>query len=318
MSRKPDAQDLINEIAWMHYIGGLSQADIAERRGISRMKVHRLVQAAHDKGIVRFFVDRVSPSCIKLENELMKRYGLSSCTVAPDSGLPETMEGAMPVVAAAGAAFLHGRLEPTEPAVFGIGSGRTMAEVVRHLPTLRRSKAEFVSATGDFAALSSANPFEVINILIERTGGSGYALTAPLVVDTEEDRNLFLRQRSIRSALAKLGTASMIMGGIGHIGDGSFLHSFALLDDGEMAELAQCGATADLLGNLLDEAGRPIDTAISRRMIALDLQLMESREVVAVAAGTEKCRAVRSVLRSGFLNGLITTQALAEMVLAET
>lgn len=317
MSRSAEMQDQVREIAWMHYIGGLSQAEIAERRGLSRMKVHRLVQAAHDKGMVRFFVDEVTSSCLDVENRLMARYGLSSCTVAPDSGLPGMMESAIPVVAVAGAAFLLGRLEPTEPMVFGIGSGRTMAEVVRHLPVIRRRKAEFVSATGDFAALSSANPFEVINTLILRTGGSGYALTAPLVVDSEADRDLFMRQRSIRAAQEKLATASLVIGGIGHIGPGSFLQSFGLVTEAEMAELSRSGATADLLGNLLDEEGRAINTAISRRMISIDRDLLAEREVVAVVGGTEKWRATRSVLRSGFLNGIITTQALAEKVLAE-
>lgn len=312
-----NAQDQIRDVAWMHYVAGLTQAQIATRRGLSRMKVHRLIQAAHDQGIVRIFVDQVSSDCVAMETELMARYGISSCSVAPDSSLPQTMDGTMTVVANAGALHLRGRLENTEPMVIGIGSGRTMSEVVRHLPAIKRHKAEFISVTGDFAALNAASPFEVINVLINKTGGIGYALTAPLIVDSEEDRELFLRQRGIRALNEKLATTNLIFVGIGHMGSGSFLRSFDLLQDFEMAELNCQGAVADLAGNILDIDGNFLHTAITRRMLKLDPELLRTRETVAVCSGLEKWRAARSALRSGCLDGLITTRSLAERVLAE-
>lgn len=315
MTSGSDTNDQIREIAWMHYIAGMTQSEIAQRRGLSKMRVHRLVQAAHEMGIVKFFVDAAPSDCVALETELIAAFGLRSCTVVPDAGLPATMAGAMPAVASAGARFLHGRLESTQKLVFGIGAGRTMSEVVRALPRIRRRKVEFLSVTGDFAALSAANPFEVIHLLIDKTGGRGYAFTAPLIVDTPEDRALFLRQRSIQTSVQRLRSADLIVLGLGHIGPGSFFQSFGLLSDSEQAELARCGVVADLAGNLLDADGRFVDNGIAQRMLGMDRDLFQNREVVAICSGMEKWQAARAALRSGHLTGLITSRGLAEKVL---
>jgi len=310
-----DTHDQIREIASMHYIAGLTQSEIAQRRGLSKMRVHRLVQAAHDLGIVKIFVDVQTSECSALETRLITSYNLQSCTVVPDAGLSGTMVGSMPAVASAGARFLHGRLESTEKLVFGIGAGRTMSAVARALPRIRRPKAEFLSVTGDFAALSAANPFEVIHLLIDKTEGTGYAFTAPLVVDTAEDRALFLRQRSIQTSISRLRTADLVLLGIGHIGSGSFFQSFDLLTGPEQAELARDGVVADLAGNLLDADGQFVDTGIARRMLGMDRALLRDREVVVVCAGVEKWQAARAALRSGHLTGMITTHGTAEKIL---
>lgn len=315
MSSNTDTQDQIREIAWMHYVGGLTQAQIATRRGLSKMKVHRFVQAAHEQGLVKIFVDNVPTDCMALEDRLVAEFGLTSCTIVPDVDEPQTMDVSMPAVASAGARFLHGRLENTNTMMVGVGSGRTMSAIVKAMPTIRRPKAEFISVTGDFAALSDANPFEVIHALIDKTQGKGYAFTAPLVVDSADDRDLFLRQRSIRSSFERLRDASMIMIGVGHVGPGSFFRSFGLITDAEQGDMIREGVVADLAGNLVDDSGAFIETGIAQRMLGMDPDLLREREVVAICAGIEKWQAARAALRTGCLNGFISSHAVAERIL---
>ena len=308
MGSNSDTQDQIREIAWMHYVGGLTQAQIATRRGLSKMKVHRFVQAAHEQGLVKIFVNNVPTNCMELESRLIEDYGLSSCTIVPDVNELQTMDISMPAVASAGARFLHGRLESTDQMILGIGSGRTMSAI-------KCKKAEFISVTGDFAALSDANPFEVIHALIDKTEGKGYAFTAPLIVDSEADRTLFLRQRSIRESFDRLRDASMIMIGVGHVGPGSFFRSFGLITDAEQGDMIRQGVAADLAGNLIDDTGAFIDSGIAKRMLGMERDLMHDREIVAVCAGIEKWQAARAALRSGLLNGFISSYSVAQRIL---
>ncbi|WP_306154668.1 sugar-binding transcriptional regulator [Roseovarius sp. MMSF_3281] len=317
MKPDTDTNDQMREVAWMHYVGGLTQAQIATRRGLSKMKVHRLVQAAHEAGIVKIFVNNVPSDCVTLETKLIERFGLTSCTIVPDTEMPQTMDGTMPAVASAGARFLHGRLESTEPMVVGIGSGRTMSEVVKALPKIKRRRAEFISATGEFAALSAANPFEVIHTLIDKTEGKGFAFTAPLIVDDAEDRDLFLRQKSVHRSFDHLHDASFIMIGIGHIGPGSFFKAFNLLNDTEQAELGRTGVVADLAGNLVDAQGNFVHTGIALRMLGMELELLRTREVIAICAGLEKSKAARAALLTGCLDGFISSRSVAQRVLQE-
>nr|WP_321507882.1 sugar-binding domain-containing protein [uncultured Celeribacter sp.] len=316
MGSNSDTQDQIREIAWMHYVGGLTQAQIATRRGLSKMKVHRFVQAAHEQGLVKIFVNNVPTNCMALEAQLIERFGLSSCTIVPDVNELQTMDVSMPAVASAGARFLHGRLENTDQMILGIGSGRTMSGIVKAMPTIKRKKAEFISVTGDFAALSDANPFEVIHALIDKTEGKGYAFTAPLVVDSAEDRDLFLRQRSIRESFERLRDASMIMIGVGHVGPGSFFRSFGLITDAEQGEMIRQGVVADLAGNLINDSGAFVDTGLAKRMLGMDRDLLRDREIVAVCTGIEKWQAARAALRTGFLDGFISSRSVAERILS--
>lgn len=45
--------------AWLHYAAGLTQAEVAERLGVSGVTAHRLVAAANRSGAVRISVDAV-------------------------------------------------------------------------------------------------------------------------------------------------------------------------------------------------------------------------------------------------------------------
>ena len=312
----PNSDDVEIEAAWLHFVEGLTQAEIAARRGLSRMRVHRLIQAAQDKGYVKVFVDRVPKHCFELEKELMERHGLTTCIVVPIDGV-QTMYESLPVIGTASASFLHGMLESTEERVIGIGSGRTIAAASRYLPTINRPGTSFVSATGDFAALSNANPFEVINTLVQKTGGSGYALTAPLVLEAREDRDLFIKQRAVRRTLAMLDQASFFLIGLGHIGPNSYLESYGILEGDEARELERQDVVADVAGHLLNSKGEFISGGLADRMLSVSADVLRQRPVYMACSGLEKTAALRAALKSGLLDGLITTSDLAKAVLAK-
>jgi DNA-binding transcriptional regulator LsrR (DeoR family) len=307
------ADDMEVDAAWLHFVEGLTQAEIAERRGLSRMKVHRLIQMAREKGLVRFFVDRVPSDCLDIEARLMERYGLASCTVVPAVG--KDMDSSVDVVGVAGARFLFGMLEPTTPRTIGIGSGRTIARVVHCLPALARPHTTFTSITGDFAELNEANPKEVVNALIRKTGGLGYALPAPLVANSRDDRDLFLRQRSVAATLQKAAKADFFLIGIGHLGKNSFWDKWNLVSGNEILELEKQQVIADVAGHLIDADGNLGDGDLASRLVSIDYDILRSRPVYAVCGGVEKSRALRVVLKSGLLQGLIVTSNLAKLVL---
>ncbi|MFC4171416.1 sugar-binding transcriptional regulator [Microvirga sp. GCM10011540] len=308
------SDDIEVEAAWLHFVVGLTQAEIADRRGLSRMRVHRLIQAAQDKGYVRVFVDHVPSHCIDIEDKLIERFALKSCKIVPverDGSMHESLG----LVGSAAALFLHGMLEPTDERIIGIGSGRTIAAMARCLPTIRRPKTSFVSVTGDFAALNEANPFEVLNSLVQKTGGTGFALTAPLVVEAREDRDLFLKQAAVRRTLQKAEDASFFIIGIGHVGPNSFLESYDLVVGAEVAALKKQGVVGDLAGHLFDEEGRPVEGGLADRMLSVRREVLLAKPVYAVCSGVEKSAALLAALRSGFLNGLVATADVANAAL---
>ena len=61
MARTPrlrDAEDsLAVRAAWLHYAGGLTQAEVAKRLGITSVKAHRLITKLAESGAIKVTID---------------------------------------------------------------------------------------------------------------------------------------------------------------------------------------------------------------------------------------------------------------------
>ena len=69
------------EVARLYYVRDLTQQDIAERLGVSRFKVLRLLEQARAEGVVRFEIDDPAGVDDDLSRALEERYGLSTALV---------------------------------------------------------------------------------------------------------------------------------------------------------------------------------------------------------------------------------------------
>ena len=167
MSRALDPEhSLAIRAAWLHYVGGLTQAAVAKRLGIASVKAHRLIARAVAEGAVKVTIDGDIVECVALEAELAARFGLDFCEVAPDLdeiGLPIRTLG----MAAAG--FLRRQIELGTTSVIGLGHGRTLAAMVQYLPRIEAPDLKFVSLLGGLTRNYSANPHDVMHRIAERT-----------------------------------------------------------------------------------------------------------------------------------------------------
>jgi predicted DNA-binding protein (UPF0251 family) len=56
--------------AWLYFVGGLTQVQIAKRLGVNRVRVNRLLAQARDQGLVQIRVTGRLADCIGLEEKL--------------------------------------------------------------------------------------------------------------------------------------------------------------------------------------------------------------------------------------------------------
>jgi DNA-binding transcriptional regulator LsrR (DeoR family) len=59
--------------AWLHYVGGLRQAEVAKRIGVPSIKAHRLIARAVAEGAVKVTIEGDIIECIELEQSLCQR-----------------------------------------------------------------------------------------------------------------------------------------------------------------------------------------------------------------------------------------------------
>jgi DNA-binding transcriptional regulator LsrR (DeoR family) len=187
--------------------------------------------------------------------------------------------------------------------------------VVAQLPQTPARDVQFVSLLGGLTRKFAANPFDVIHRLAERTGAEAYLLPVPVFANSVADRAVLMQQFGIADVFALARRASLLFVGIGQIHADGFLVSSGMIKPDEVVELKRAGACADLLGHFFNAEGELLDLDLSARATSMSAEDLRKHRIVAIGGGEAKITALRAVLRSGFLNGLIidetTAQALA-------
>ena len=300
---------LATRAAWLSYVGGYTQEEIARRLGVSRVKVNRLIALAQRSGRVHVFVEGTAAECTALERAIEDRFGLSFCSV-----VPSLEEAPLPLraLASAGALYLHRLLEQPNVSLVGIGHGRTLAALVEQLPRLPRLKLRFVSLLGSLTRHAAANPFDVIHRLAEITGADCYFMPVPFFADSIEDKRILIAQKSLRDVFALARSAELYVVGIGEVGSRAHLRETGMITEAEQAEVEAAGAIGEVLGQFVDPQGRVVDAEINERSIGIRIDELKGRRVMAIAGGTSKVRAIAGVLNSGVITGLITDETTAE------
>lgn len=319
MARKPGRSDADGSVAvraaWLHYVGGLTQAAVAKRLGLPSVRTHRLIARAVADGIVKVTIDGDIVECVGLEAELIETYGLADCEVAPDLGEVGLPFAALGLV---GANFLRREFEHGEMRVIGLGHGRTLAAVVHQLPRFDARDLRFVSLLGGVTRNYSANPHDVMHRLAEKTGAQAYVLPVPFFANTVEDREVLLAQRGVRDVFDMAQSADLKFVGIGKVEPDAQLVSSGMIMRREIEEIRSAGGVGELLGHFFDARGRILETTLTARTLAVSLgqpgQAINDR-IVAVAGGPDKIEAIRAVLTSRRLTGLITDERTARSLL---
>ena len=299
--------------AWLHYVGGLTQAAVAKRLGVTSVKAHRLIARAVAEGAVKVTIDGDIVDCVRLEAKIAARFGLDCCEVAPDLdelGLPIRTLGM------AGAGFLRREIERGEHAVIGLGHGRTLAAMVQHLPRLDAPDLSFVSLLGGLTRNYSANPHDVMHRIAEKTGARAIVMPVPFFANTAEDREVLLSQRGVAEVFGLANGAGLQIVGIGTVEPDAQLVASGMIEPKEIKGIQASGGVGELLGYFFDAQGRSLQTTLTERTLSVDLPENGGGNLVAIAGGPDKVAAIRAVLHSRRLRGLITDERTAMSLLA--
>jgi len=304
--------DLSVRAAWLSLAGGLTQERIADRLGVSRVKVARLIARAQREGRIKVFVEGPVTSCLALEDRLVERFGLTGCRVVPsvaDTPMP------LDVLAPAGARLLQQVMERDDVKLIGMGHGRTLAAAVQAMPEINRPDLTFVSLLGSFTRSAATHPFDVIARLANRTGGEGYFMPAPFRCDSAEDKRLFLGQRSLREVFEMAESAPVMVLGVGAVERDTHMIETGMITAEEHRAVLKAGACGEILGTFLGADGAPVAADVNARSVAIGLKALKGKETIAIAGGHGKARALRAALRTGLIRSLVTDEATALRVL---
>lgn len=294
--------------AWLHYVGGLTQSEVAKKLGLNNLKAHRLINKAHKEGLVKFYIDGDITECIELENRISELFDLDYCEV-----VPEYDEDDLPLRALGhgGAQFLRREMDNDRNSSIGVGHGRTLAACVDNLPGRGKPAVQFVSLLGGLSRNYSANPHDVIHRLSQRTGAEAYVMPVPFLANSLQDMQVLMHQHGIQDVLDLARQTELKLVGIGTNELHSVLLGAGMIEQSELDAVADAGGVGEILGYFFGEDGQVVETEITRRTVTLSLDDLSDSRIVAIAGGKFKTRAIKSVLNSRLLSGLITDERTA-------
>jgi DNA-binding transcriptional regulator LsrR (DeoR family) len=188
------------EVARLYYVRDLTQQDIADRLGVSRFKVLRLLEQARAEGVVRFEIDEPAPVDDDLSRALEERYDLATAFVVDD-------------VATAAATLLPRVLRADD--VLGVAWGETLAAIERRLAAPGPG-VPVVQVCGAIEGLApGTGPTELAARYAAWSGGAFHPLEAPAVADEAALR------RAVSRTTAIFDRVSVTLVGIGAREDGA-------------------------------------------------------------------------------------------------
>ena len=306
--------ELIGRVAWLYYVFGLNQGEVATRLGLHRSRVNRLIAEGRDRGLIRVTIDHSLVRDFEREQAIARGFKLDFCVATPQTGIvpPDSDSHYAAIYSAAarrsvgmvGASFLRGKLE-TGAQTIGVSWGRTIEQVAAHLSMARNPALKFVSLIGSLTRNAIANPFEVVQAFALHTGGEVHFLPVPFVANSVEDRDVLMSQRMVREAMELAWSADLYLISVGELAETSVLRQQQIITADEMRSLREHGAVCDTLGAFFDANGQIVGHPLGDLSLTVGAENLRGRNVVLLAAGLEKVTATAALLRSGLVRGLI-------------
>ena len=309
----PDEQ-IRTRIAWYYYFEGQTQAAIAQRLRMTRVRVNRILAQCREDGLVQIRINSKLTSCVALERALERRYGLSEAVVVPS---PREEADVPPVLGAAAGAYMSDIL--TDGQSVGVGWGRTLYHSLRSVRRRALHGLSVVSLLGGLTRASAMNTYETAARFADLFGAECYYIAAPAFTDTEASRDMLMRQEVLQEVFDKARQVDVALISVGNATTDSTIYRLGLITEQEVRELQALGSVGDLLGHYLDADGKLVDHSLNNRVMALSpLNLDSVGKVVMVSGGASKVAAVRAALRGGYIDTLITDEQTANALLDDT
>lgn len=311
LPRFPDAE-LKARAAWHYYVEGLTQERISELLGIGRIKVHRILSAAREEGVVQFRIRDSVVECVMLEQRLKQKYGLREAVVVP---APADNRNAPMMAGHAAAAYLTNALASGD--VIGLGWGRTLKFAIGQLQRRPISRSTVVSMLGGLTHAQPLNPTECAWELAEKIEAECYLLPVPVYADEPEQRDAFMSQKSVQDVVHRARRANVAVLSVGALTPDSPVANYGFIKPSEIEELQVLGAVGDVLCHFIDAEGRVVDHDVNRRVCAFPVnELAQIPNIVLVSGGREKVAVLRATLKLAKVSVLITDEEAAKGLLA--
>jgi deoxyribonucleoside regulator len=310
-------QFLLAEVVQLYYARDLTQAQIAQRIGVSRSNVSRMLKEARLQGMVEVRIHSPLRTVPGLQQELVSRLDLHECRVLAtfdrDSHIVEATDTAAQV-AALGARYLRENIAGGH--IVDLGWGRSVHRVVHNRFLREERDVTVVQAMGSIGgSIPEFDGVATTARLASVLGARAHYLHAPMLVTEAAVRNALLRDPHIRKTLEVARRANILVSSVGTLGKEHGQYLTGYLSDDDLEYIRKQGAVGDICGTYFARDGSLVPLEMNERSIAIGSEGLRGIPTrVGVSSGPQKPAANIGAARSGLLNVLITDEDTARKI----
>ena len=298
-------------IAWYYYVAGLTQQEISERLGIARARVNKIAGQLRADGSVVVDIRLPLVTCVELEEKLKAIYGLKQVAVVPSVADDEQLRR---MIGDAGGIVLDALIGDNQ--CLSVGWGRTLSASIKRLRSRQLKDSSVVSLMGGLTRGSETNTFEVSTELAKTLGADCYYVTAPIYCPSIESREILLTHSGVNEVMERARKSDLAIVSCGDLSHKTALTAMSSVGE-RLPDLKKSGAVGEILGTFLDKHGLPVDHILNQRVIAMppaDLKMIPNS--ILISGGLYKADIIQAILRAGYVNGLVTDEAVAQRLVA--
>jgi lsr operon transcriptional repressor len=301
-------EELLARTAWFYYHDGLTQNEIGERLGLTRLKVSRLLEKGRQSGVIRVQINSRYEGCLTLEHALQQRFNLKQIRVLPQLDSPNLSQR----LGVGAAQMLMSVLQPQQ--LLAVGFGETSMNTLQHL-------SGFISSQQIRMVTLSGGVGPYMTGLGQLDAACGISIIpAPLRASSANVAQILRQERSVKDVMLAACAADVAVVGIGALSqrqEATILRS-GYISEGEQLMYARRGAVGDILGYFMRPDGRLAEAMpIHEELIAVSPEeLAAIPMVMGVAGGPDKAEAILAALEGGRINALVTEEGTARSILA--
>ena len=298
--------------AWLYYVEGLTQSDVAKKLGVNRIMITRLLSDARARGEVTIRIKSDIAPLIALQRDVEQAFGLDRAIVAPFSD--EDGDPTRTIASAAGA-YISELM--THNLTVGVGWGRTLHTTLPFVESRALNDVRVISLLGGIAEARRFNPAEFAWQFAELFNAEGFLIPAPAIVDSPTTKHALLEHCGLEQILNMAESCDVALLSCGDISTLTTSYRIGHVSEAERQSMIEAGVVGDVLYNFLDKRGQPVDHPVNARSIAMPIErLKRIPNKVLLSGGKEKIAIMLAALHSLKPRTLITDEMTAKGLLA--
>lgn len=305
--------DLKTRVAWLYYMEGMTQDEVAQNVGLNRARVLRILANARNDGSVQIRVTTRESKCVEIERKLETLWGLERAIVVPK---PSDASKVSAIIGKEMASYFNGAIAPDMS--IGLGWGSTLASGVPGIEQKQPSGLKVISLLGGLTRVSQVNPSEFAWRVADKLSAECFLMAGPVFAPDKATRDALLEHSGIAELQQRARMLDIAILSVGDLTPHSIFAEYGLLSQEEIASLERAGAVGDILCRFVDAEGRIVDHPVNDRVFAVHPHdLRQARKLVLASGGWHKYTVIRAAMRMLSPAVLVTDEEIANRLCNE-